>query len=422
MESSELPPKSPVRDKHLTLNEVETLADAEGRESAEDHVSGVINGDEEETDEVRRERGDPVSLPEGITKEEYFLGPGTLPLSNSQEVVAEAGPSKSTRTTNGFHEDPYGDVPTFNEPDLTLDISKAHDDMSMDAPPSPVLAHPLPPSAPHRRVRELRLDLRTLDAAALFALETWRRELLGLGRLDLEHPDSVWFEEPELVPTPSPPPLPPRIASKSRSPLVMKRKRGRPRKLRTLELPEDQFETESRSRSPAAMNEQRSRSPLSATVDRHDQKTDGDNHGFTAIDTASHLEEPATFHGTGPDPSHPLENEASPEPVASEGESELVEQVEDDSSYEVSPSPEILLEDGFDRRHDQDPDFEPPIHFQRKAEQARPKRPSEIAVLENDLVVESVSGSFDRVEGDGLSKWLVTGNGDWYWRGRLELG
>lgn len=71
--------------------------------------------------------------------------------------------------------------------------------------PSPEATHPLPPSGPRRRVRELRLDLRTLDAAALFALEKWRRQVLQLESLPFENPDSIWYQnEPEPEPEAEP--------------------------------------------------------------------------------------------------------------------------------------------------------------------------------------------------------------------------
>lgn len=67
--------------------------------------------------------------------------------------------------------------------------------------PSPEATHPLPPTGPRRRVRELRVDLRSLDAAALFALEKWRRHVLQLEALPFDHPDSVWYQS---EPTPEP--------------------------------------------------------------------------------------------------------------------------------------------------------------------------------------------------------------------------
>lgn len=69
--------------------------------------------------------------------------------------------------------------------------------------PSPFTpSHPPPPGGSARFVRELRLDLRILDSAALFELETWRREVLGLPPMDRIVPDSIWYQqiEPEPVP------------------------------------------------------------------------------------------------------------------------------------------------------------------------------------------------------------------------------
>ncbi|EJT45800.1 hypothetical protein A1Q1_05713 [Trichosporon asahii var. asahii CBS 2479] len=67
--------------------------------------------------------------------------------------------------------------------------------------PSPFTpSHPPPPGGSARFVRELRLDLRTLDSAALFELETWRREVLGLPPMDRIVPDSIWYQQVEPVP------------------------------------------------------------------------------------------------------------------------------------------------------------------------------------------------------------------------------
>ncbi|KAL7421569.1 hypothetical protein Q5752_003338 [Cryptotrichosporon argae] len=59
------------------------------------------------------------------------------------------------------------------------------------------------PSTPH-------LYLRTLDAAALFTLETWRSDTLGLPKLDMEHPDSIYYR----LPTPERSPTPPIVVKK----------------------------------------------------------------------------------------------------------------------------------------------------------------------------------------------------------------
>lgn len=45
-----------------------------------------------------------------------------------------------------------------------------------------------------KQVNELRLDLRSLDAAALFDLEVWRRDVLGEAPLDFDVPDSIWYK------------------------------------------------------------------------------------------------------------------------------------------------------------------------------------------------------------------------------------
>jgi len=73
-------------------------------------------------------------------------------------------------------------------------------------PPLPSAIHPLLPLPGKRQVRELRLDLRTLDAAALFALETWRRQALGLEKMKMKTPDYIAYREPSpSTPPPSEP-------------------------------------------------------------------------------------------------------------------------------------------------------------------------------------------------------------------------
>ena len=132
------------------------------------------------------------------------------PIRGAAEVAATTAPDNRTASA---HSNSGITPPTH--------IAPAHDtttvpksDTTTTAPRIP----PRPPSPPKRRVRELRLDLRTLDAAALFQLETWRREVLGLDKMEMEHPDSIWFHEPTPEPEPSP------------EPEVVKKPRGRPKK------------------------------------------------------------------------------------------------------------------------------------------------------------------------------------------------
>ena len=159
-------------------------------------------------------------LEEGVTKEEYlvsqeentrlerarspYAGPtiahvpstdGELPdglgsttpaddINNLDAQVITAGRTGDALDSISTPHSPY--IPIH--PVLLLD--------PVTEPPPPPATHALPPAGPKRRIRELRLDLRTLDAAALFTLETWRREVLRLEKLDMEFPDSVWYKHP----------------------------------------------------------------------------------------------------------------------------------------------------------------------------------------------------------------------------------
>lgn len=145
---------------------------------------------------VAEEGGEPVILEEWSTREAYKEA--RLGEEVARQIAAEYPKLL--------------DPPTAKGP-LPRTFAAEVDTSPVRAPshaPAEQLLDRLPPSAPHRRVRELRLDLRTLDAAALFALETWRRAELGLEKLDMDVPQSIWYKES----TPPPP----------------KRKRGRPPK------------------------------------------------------------------------------------------------------------------------------------------------------------------------------------------------
>jgi hypothetical protein len=176
------------------------------------------------------DRGEPVILEEGNTVERYKARREAGPSKAAEEAPAQNGhisPStqrEATAASNGESSTRKDPRPT--DPLLTstaIDQNKRRS--KSPTPPTTVRqpkrtstppTHNLPPTGPKRRVRELRLDLRTLDAAALFALETWRRELLGLEKLGMQHPDSIWYKDPTPTPTPTPSPEP------------VKRKRGRP--------------------------------------------------------------------------------------------------------------------------------------------------------------------------------------------------
>ena len=182
--------------------------------------------------EREREKGEPLILDPGVGIEEYRArkagdGNAGQPRERSSNGQVEEGPlTNGDEGAAGPASDDHShiDVAPFTPLTSTLldqngegsaithtrkDASPLHlvpPTTDLDpAPPSST--HPLPPLPKKRRIRELRLDVRTLDAAALFALETWRRQVLGLQKLDMEFPDSIWYKEPS--PTPPPPPPPP---------------------------------------------------------------------------------------------------------------------------------------------------------------------------------------------------------------------
>jgi hypothetical protein len=177
------------------------------------------------------EKGEPVILDEGDTVEEYKARRGTS-IAVEQDTTKEVGDENvATRGVEGTI--PNGEGSSTSQPIDTPLTSTVPDTRPRSPTPpttvkppsrtkSPPATHTLPPSGPTRRIRELRLDLRTLDAAALFALETWRRELMRLEKLKMEHPDSIWYKDPTPTPTPEPEPSP--------EPVVGRRKAGRPRK------------------------------------------------------------------------------------------------------------------------------------------------------------------------------------------------
>jgi len=176
------------------------------------------------------DKGEPVILREGDTVEQYRARREAGQSRTAEEESAQNGhispavPGESPTTPIGKSSSQRDSRPT----DTLLSSTPIDQNTRRSKSPTPpttvrlpkrTSTNPpdtLPPIGPKRRVRELRLDLRTLDAAALFALETWRRELMGLEKLGMEHPDSIWFKDPTPAPTPTPSPEP------------VKRNRGRP--------------------------------------------------------------------------------------------------------------------------------------------------------------------------------------------------
>lgn len=191
-------------------------------------------------------------------------------------------------------------------------------------PQSPPTSHsvperipPRPPSPPRRRIRELRLDLRTLDAAALFQLEIWRREVLGLQKMDMEHPDSIWFHDPTPEPSPEPEP---KLA-------VAKRPRGRPRK-------------EERDVDSEGIEIEHSKGGMEGvSVDEPAIKAEGE---------ATEGKESSIVPG----------KEGDVATVVSPSRAKVPE--EDNKSPSRSPTPDQVLFDAYNEKEDEDPDFVPP--------------------------------------------------------------
>lgn len=88
----------------------------------------------------------------------------------------------------------------------TVPLNNSQDDGERDPSSrarSPAIPdYPPPPGPTNRCVRELRVDLRTLDPAALFELESWRRKVLSLQPLAMALPDSEWYKLPSNSPPP----------------------------------------------------------------------------------------------------------------------------------------------------------------------------------------------------------------------------
>ena len=141
------------------------------------------------------------------------IGSSELPISNSPEPEVP----RLNDQNHPHHDATYAPDGAPIELDDGVTIEEVKESRAVkhgeDEPSSPEATHPLPPAGPTRRIRELRVDLRTLDPAALFTLEKWRREVLKLEDLPFDHPDSIWYRSP----TPEP----------------IVKKKGRPMKART---------------------------------------------------------------------------------------------------------------------------------------------------------------------------------------------
>ncbi|WVQ67870.1 uncharacterized protein L199_006075 [Kwoniella botswanensis] len=286
-----------------------------------------------------------------------------------------------------------------------------------EPPQSPIPTYPLPPIGPTRKVRELRLDLRTLDAAALFALETWRREELGLEKLSMEFPDSVWYKDP--TPTPSPPPK--SIYTSTG------RKKGRPRKHRTPIIvdPEDEM-TDGLGLQVGVVNEEVRNSMMNEdqvkgyenlvnTLETN-QEQDGNigpkeepqiaikvpDISETFGELAQKDEEvekedvlPADMDDGAVQPRKGDRFDDEPVPVDSVDHPQPPVEAEAGPSRgtPLSPSPDILLNDIFNEKEDDDPDFVPPPS--PPARRPRPRRNRKSQVDEHEQEGDKGTVKFD---------------------------
>ncbi|WWC89558.1 uncharacterized protein L201_004482 [Kwoniella dendrophila CBS 6074] len=278
---------------------------------------------------------------------------------------------------------------------LTGDIEKS--------PPTP--KYPLPPTGPKRKVRELRLDLRTLDAAALFALETWRREELGLEKLEMDVPDSVWYKD--ATPTPEPEPVPSSPPSPSTRLTSIPKRRGRPPKKQVNTRMNDPIIIDTNEAEDTGLG-------LHINVDGesnnisgenqgllHSSKSSNDEYPLEGIDKTSSIQvanildslgelaqkslavdvenEQPTLHG--PTSGNDIMEQSKSVDIATDDKQVIINadtQVETGPSQvsvsattaqtsppppeEITrtPSPHILLNDIFNEKEDDDPDFVPP--------------------------------------------------------------
>lgn len=303
--SSELP--------FLDIADEETQKDgnAPSRDTQRDEAGNAT------LEDVARIRGDPIILDAGATPEAQQGGSsGDDP--NEAANAPEQDPETLDAGRPSANTAPF-DHNTFRASAVPVK-SPPRETRATSAAVAEDVTTALPPSGPQRRVRELRLDLRTLDAAALFTLETWRRRELGLPKLDMRVPDSVWYQN-EREPTPGVPDTP-------------KRKRGRPRK-----VVEDQ--------ASAVVPPDSTGGDI---PDIHDEPIDR-----AAVDNKQEAAESETGGERG------SAGEAGISANAEAGPST-------DSRYRLSPSPEELLPDAYNEADEQDSDFVP--EDEEKAERA----------------------------------------------------
>ncbi|RXK40867.1 hypothetical protein M231_01926 [Tremella mesenterica] len=344
--SSELPPSSPIDAEHASLRE-ENLSRRKNGATAKKNGMKVQT---KETEESKREKGEPIILPEGITVEEYKKthhdsththlghqnGDGETNGSgekNGLMMEDQAGPSRQYISSTHPHPPISVSQPVIPDSNPLTDINKTSPN------------HLLPPSGPKRRIRELRLDIRSLDAAALFTLEGWRREILGLEKLDMEVPDSIWYKASSPSPPPSPPPPPP----------MAKRRLGRPKKSQSRPKDTSNIISPTKNREELSESQKKEYDDLIASLSN--SAVPEEEEGMIEDDTLQKaLEELARSEA----------NEIQPEPEPEDEETRMkrmkaTEQAfENEGESEKSESPDIILNDLHDSLESADPDFIPP--------------------------------------------------------------
>lgn len=391
VESSELPPPSEDGKADVENDDGEGPGVVQSEGAVESGRQKIHHGSGSEEQRLRwkEERGEPIILEEGMTMEEYLVqnpprqapsgnngrnklddgyqnnsgGTTTLLKGMPKGPNSQAGPSHvngdyaSTSTPTSPNTDPpphhvetindHIDVDPYHPEDSSRTHSSINPPLPANGPPSPIPSHTLPPSGPKRRIRELRLDLRTLDAAALFALETWRRDMLGLKKLDLDHPDSIWYKGPAPA-SPSPSPSPEEIPPPSK-------KRGRLTKNESRVADGDIIVVDEEEGGEGYETLMEALSTHGMVVDKAENQGQAD----LPVQNDTILEELQEAAGPG-GPHDILMQESEPLFMESEGEEELEEEIDMLEDSDREPSPDVILDDMFDRRDEEDPDFEPP--------------------------------------------------------------
>ncbi|BEJ14890.1 hypothetical protein CspHIS471_0406570 [Cutaneotrichosporon sp. HIS471] len=240
---SQLPSGPSPPDSTLLLTVSDTLFDETSSRSPYGHVATTAraSGDGSTPQPaINRQTVTSSGVSSALPSVALILGTTTTLLSDASASLALVSPPPSLRDTPHL----IRDTPLVSEAAVAIasgasqppaDSSTANEDKT-DGPagddenenpesrsPSPFTpAYPPPPGGSFHCVRELRLDIRTLDVAAIFELEVWRREVLSLDPLDQIVPDSKWYQAPKPKPSQGPKRIEPEVvdlrSSQSRTP------------------------------------------------------------------------------------------------------------------------------------------------------------------------------------------------------------